>query len=162
MHLIIAEKNIAAQRIASILAGKEKVKSGKENGVSTSRFDDAVALGLRGHVVEIDFEPGYTNWRSEVHTPRTLIDAGTVKKPTEKKIVTLIKKLARQAERVTIATDFDREGELIGKEAYELVVGANPKVPVQRARFSAITPDRRGGAVPVHPARRVHAPELRH
>jgi len=140
MHLIIAEKNIAAQRIASILAGKEKVKPGKENGVNTYRFDDAVALGLRGHVVEIDFEPGYTNWRSEVHTPRTLIDAGTVKKPTEKKIVTLIKKLARHADKVTIATDFDREGELIGKEAYELVYGANPKVPVQRARFSAITP----------------------
>lgn len=139
MHLIIAEKNIAAQRIATILAGKEKVKTGKENGVNTYRFDDAVALGLRGHVVEIDFEPGYSNWRSEVNTPRTLIDAGTVKKPTEKKIVTLIKKLARQADKVTIATDFDREGELIGKEAYELVVGSNAKVPVQRARFSAIT-----------------------
>ena len=140
MHLIIAEKNIAAQRIASILAGAGKVKTGKENGVNTYRFGDTVALGLRGHVVEIDFEPGYSNWRSEVNTPRTLIDAGTVKKPTEKKIVTLIKKLARHADKVTIATDFDREGELIGKEAYELVYGANQKVPVQRARFSAITP----------------------
>ena len=92
-------------------------------------------------MVEVDFEPGYNNWRSEVHTPRSLIDAGTVKVPTEKKIIHLIQKLAKKADLVTIATDFDTEGELIGKEAYELIKAVNPKVPVDRARFSAITPD---------------------
>src|SRR5208337_5268846 len=40
----------------------------------------------------------------------------------------------------TIATDFDTEGELIGKEAYELVRAVNKKVKIDRARFSAITP----------------------
>jgi DNA topoisomerase I len=146
MRLIIAEKNIAARRIADILSGSEKpgkgtpVRTGKENGVNTYRFEDTVTLGLRGHVVEIDFEPGYSNWRSEVNTPRTLIDAGTIKKPTEKNIVSLIKKLSKKATLVTIATDFDREGELIGKEAFEIVRAANKDVPVQRARFSAITP----------------------
>lgn len=76
MRLIIAEKNIAARRIADILSGSEKpgkgtpVRTGKENGVNTYRFEDTVTLGLRGgHVVEIDFEPGYSNWRSEVNTP---------------------------------------------------------------------------------------------
>ena len=146
MHLIIAEKNIAAKRIADILAGKSnsgkgvRVSAGKENGVNTYRFNDAVTLGLRGHVVEIDFEPGYSNWRSEVNTPRTLIDAGTIKKPTAKNIVALIRKLSKKATHVTIATDFDREGELIGKEAYEIVRGANKDVPVQRARFSGVFP----------------------
>lgn len=149
MHLIIAEKNIAARRIAEILAGAgskssekkgAKVHTGKENGVNTYRFDDAITLGLRGHVVEIDFEPGYSNWRSEVNTPRTLIDAKTVKKPTAKNIVSLIKKLSRTATLVTIATDYDREGELIGKEAFEIVRSSNTDVPVHRARFSAITP----------------------
>ncbi|KQC05711.1 MAG: DNA topoisomerase I [Methanoculleus sp. SDB] len=139
MHLIIAEKNIAAQRIAGILADREKVEIRKEGGVAAYRFGNQVAVGLRGHVVEIDFEPGYTNWRSEAHPPRTLIDAGMIKRPTEKRIVTLIQKLAKKADRVTIATDFDTEGELIGKEAYELVRDVNPSVPVQRARFSAIT-----------------------
>ena len=139
MHLIIAEKNIAAQRIAQILAGKEKISTSKEGGVNTYRFDDVVVTGLRGHVVEVDFEPGYSNWRSDVYTPRSLIDAATVKKPIEKKIVALIHKLARSADLVTIATDFDTEGELIGKEAYELVRQKNTKVPVRRARFSAIT-----------------------
>ena len=60
--------------------------------------------------------------------------------PTEKRIVSLLQKLARHADRVTIATDFDTEGELIGKEAFELVRAVNRNVKIDRARFSAITP----------------------
>ena len=141
MHLIITEKNISAERIAKILAGKKEVTVGKDGGISSYRFNDCVVTGLRGHVVEVDFEPGYTNWRSEEHTPRSLIDAGTIKVPTEKKIISLVQKLAKKADRVTIATDYDTEGELIGKEAYELIRAVNPKVQVDRSRFSAITPE---------------------
>ncbi len=139
MHLIIAEKNIAAQRIAGFLAGSNKITADKDGGVNSYHFNDSVSIGLRGHVVEIDFEEGYTNWRSEVHTPRTLIDAGMIKKTTEKKIVSLIKKYAKKATLVTIATDYDREGELIGKEAYEIVRSSNKDVKINRAIFSAIT-----------------------
>lgn len=141
MHLIITEKNIAARRIARILAGKGKVTEKKDAGISVYQFGDTVIAGLKGHVVEIDFVPGYSNWRSAEKTPRSLIDAGTLKVPTEKKIVSIVQKYARKANRVTIATDFDTEGELIGKEAYELVKAVNPSVPVDRARFSAITLD---------------------
>ena len=139
MHLIVAEKNISARRIAEILAEGKKVTEHKDAGVSTYSFGDITTVGLRGHVVEIDFEPGYQNWRSEEYTPRSLIDAKTIKVPTEKRIVALLQKLARKADRVTIATDFDTEGELIGKEAYELVRAVNPRVTIDRARFSAIT-----------------------
>lgn len=139
MHLIVAEKNISARRIAEILGQGKKISESKDAGVSTYTFGDTTTVGLRGHVVEIDFVPGYSNWRSEEYTPRSLIDAKTIKIPTEKKIVTLLQKLAKKAERITIATDFDTEGELIGKEAYELVRAVNPKVIVDRARFSAIT-----------------------
>jgi DNA topoisomerase I len=141
MHLIIAEKNIVANRIAQILAGKEKISQKKESGVSVYQFADTATIGLRGHVVEIDFVEGYTNWRSETHPPRSLIDAGVLKRPTEPAIVKLVQKLSKKADRVTIATDFDTEGELIGKEAYELVRAVNSKVKVDRARFSAITPE---------------------
>lgn len=140
MHLIITEKNIAAERIARILADKAYVETRKDGGVSTYSFGDTTVVGLRGHVVEIDFEPGYTNWRSEQHTPRSLIDARTIKTPTDRKIVNLVQKLAKRADRVTIATDFDTEGELIGKETYDIVRAARHDVPVARARFSAITP----------------------
>jgi DNA topoisomerase I len=139
MHLIVAEKNISARRIAEILGEGKKITEHRDAGVSTYSFGDITSVGLRGHVVEIDFEPGYSNWRSEQYTPRSLIDAKTIKVPTEKKIVALLQKLARKADRVTIATDFDTEGELIGKEAFELVRAVNTKVPIDRARFSAIT-----------------------
>lgn len=139
MHLIIAEKNISARRIAEILSNGKKVVENKDAGVSTYSFGDTATMGLRGHVVEIDFEPGYSNWRSEQYTPRSLIDAKTIKVPTEKRIVSLLQKLSKKADRVTIATDFDTEGELIGKEAYELVRQANKSVTIDRARFSAIT-----------------------
>jgi DNA topoisomerase-1 len=140
VHLIVAEKNISAHRIAQILAGSHKVVEKKDAGVSTYSFEDTTTVGLRGHVVEVDFEPGYENWRSEKYTPRSLIDAKTIKVPTEKRIVSLLQKLARHADLVTIATDFDTEGELIGKEAYELVRAVNKNVKIDRARFSAITP----------------------
>ncbi|HUH79637.1 MAG TPA: DNA topoisomerase I [Methanoregula sp.] len=146
MYLIVAEKNISARRIAEILGHGKKITERKDAGVSTYTFGDTTTVGLRGHVVEIDFEPGYQNWRSDEYTPRSLIDAKTVKRPTEPRIVSLLQKLARQADRVTIATDFDTEGELIGKEAYELVRAVNPKVPVDRARFSAITSQELGHA----------------
>ncbi|WML67970.1 MAG: DNA topoisomerase 1 [Methanoregula sp. SKADARSKE-2] len=139
MHLIVAEKNISARRIAEILGEGRKLTERKDAGVSTYSFGERTTFGLRGHVVEIDFEPGYQNWRSEHATPRSLIDAKTIKRPTEPRIVSLLQKLAKQADRVTIATDFDTEGELIGKEAYELVRAVNPKVAIDRARFSAIT-----------------------
>jgi DNA topoisomerase-1 len=141
MHLIIAEKNISAHRIAAILARKERLKESRETGVQVYRFDDCAVLGLRGHVVEVDFESGYSDWRSKERTPRSLIDAGIIKVPTEQKIVSLLQRLASKADLVTIATDFDTEGELIGKEAFELVRMVNPGVLVDRARFSAITPE---------------------
>jgi len=141
MYLIVTEKNISARRISGILAGNQKVHENRDGGIASYQFDETVVMGLKGHVVEVDFVEGYSNWRSESRTPRSLIDAPTVKVPTEKKIVSLIQKLARKASRVTIATDFDTEGELIGKEAFELVRKANPDVVVDRARFSAITPE---------------------
>ncbi|MDD1671284.1 MAG: DNA topoisomerase, partial [Methanomicrobiales archaeon] len=144
--LVVAEKNISAERIAHILAGRGKVTTGKEAGISTYSFDETVVVGLKGHVVEVDFVSGYDDWRSRENTPRSLIDAGTRKVPTERRIIATLQKLARRAEKVIIATDFDTEGELIGKEAVDLIREVNPKVPVSRARFSAITPQEIHGA----------------
>lgn len=141
MHLIIAEKNIVAERIAAFLAGKEKVQITRDGVAAHYVFDDTVVMGLRGHVVEVDFVDGYNNWRSAEHPPKSLINAEIIKKPTEKKIVGVLQKFAKKATRVTIATDYDTEGELIGKEAFELIRAVNTKVPVDRARFSAITKD---------------------
>ncbi|HJK02159.1 MAG TPA: DNA topoisomerase I [Methanocorpusculum sp.] len=139
MHLIIAEKNIVAERIAVFMAGKQKVHTKRDGTAIEYTFGDTVVMGLRGHVVEVGFAKGYSNWRSEEHPPRSLINADIEKHPTEKKIIALMQKHAKKADRITIATDYDTEGELIGRESYDLIRLVNQKVTIDRARFSAIT-----------------------
>ena len=50
----------------------------------------------------------------------------------------MLKNLAKKADHVIIATDFDREGELIGSDALNCVREVAPDVPTSRARYSAL------------------------
>ncbi|MEM5823564.1 MAG: DNA topoisomerase I, partial [Archaeoglobaceae archaeon] len=68
-----------------------------------------------------------------------LINSDLVMVEKEKAIVSLLRELAKKSQRVTIATDYDREGELIGLEAVEIIRTVKGDVKVDRARFSAIT-----------------------
>ncbi|MDR0347315.1 MAG: DNA topoisomerase I, partial [Coriobacteriales bacterium] len=70
-----------------------------------------------------------------------LVFAPLRKMPAEKGIIRSIKNLATKAQSVIIATDFDREGELIGADALSMVREAAPKIPATRARYSALTTD---------------------
>lgn len=136
MHLIVTEKNITAKKIAQILFGKS-YKESKVEGIPVYASDSAQIVGLSGHIVSIDFPERYNNW--SVIEPKDLIRAETEVRYTHKKIGTALKKLSKDATRVTIATDFDREGELIGVEAYRIIKEHNKDVPFDRVRFSAIT-----------------------
>ncbi|WP_256392442.1 DNA topoisomerase I [Natronoarchaeum rubrum] len=136
MELIITEKDNAARRIADILSG-ESANSTRRNGVNIYRWGGKRVIGLSGHVVGVDFPEEYSDWRDV--EPVELIDAEVEKTPTQESIVAALRSLARDADRVTIATDYDREGELIGKEAYELVRDVNDDAPIDRVRFSSIT-----------------------
>ncbi|WP_439025470.1 DNA topoisomerase I [Haloarchaeobius sp. DT45] len=136
MELIITEKDNAARRIADILSG-ESASAERENGVNVYKWGGKRCVGLSGHVVGVDFPPEYNDWRDV--EPHELIDASIQKTPTKENIVATLRLLSRKADRVTIATDYDREGELIGKEAYELVREVNDDVPIDRVRFSSIT-----------------------
>ena len=136
MHLIIAEKHDAAKRIAAILAGS-KPKSTRVSGTETFSFDDKVVMGLSGHIVGVDYPPDYNNWQRV--DCGDLIRAEIVTTPIQPKIIPALKKLGGAADRITIATDYDREGELIGAEAIKMVALKNPKVKVDRVRYSAIT-----------------------
>ena len=93
-------------------------------------------LGLRGHIVKLDFPDEYRDWKTNLHD---LIRADVVTVPTHKTIVSGLKRAAKDADRVTIATDFDTEGELIGLEACTIVKSVKD-VGVDRVRFSAMTP----------------------
>ncbi|MEN6430620.1 MAG: DNA topoisomerase I, partial [Coriobacteriales bacterium] len=186
MRLIVSEKNIAARRIAEILAvGKPKTDKVYATPVYTFRRDgeDWVSIGLKGHVLAVDFPQALSyadgawvaQWadgrvtpaqlpatlpappwpvRSRPYTPdgidlktwklqslRHLVWAPVGKYVAEKDIVRSLMSLAKKADEVIIATDFDREGELIGADARSLIHDAAPDVPVSRVRFSAITKD---------------------
>ncbi|MFA5844938.1 MAG: DNA topoisomerase I [Coriobacteriia bacterium] len=151
MRLIISEKNIAARRIAEILAvGKSATDKVYTTPVYTFRRDgeDWVSIGLKGHIMKVDFPEQHSpkkgapavdlkKWRLDALP--TLVDAPILKLPAEKGIIQSLRSLAKKADEVVIATDFDREGELIGADARSVVRDVNADVPVHRVRFSAIT-----------------------
>lgn len=141
MKLIVTEKNQTASRIANVLSGgKAKREGGPRSTVYTFTRDgtQVKCIGLRGHILQVDFPEKYRQWQDV--DPRELLDAEILKIPAMKSLVTSLKKLAREADSVVIATDFDREGELIGADVRDVVLGANPDLEISRARFSALTP----------------------
>ena len=151
MRLIITEKNNSAKKIAEILSGGS-LKDGASYKTPYYEWSDAggdhMTIGLKGHVVSPAFPDGYSNWQeTDLHE---LIDADLIKEATDKNVVKAVRKAAKGADSIVIATDYDREGELIGLEALEQVLEENPKVvsaaleerpPVKRARYSALTKD---------------------
>jgi DNA topoisomerase I len=152
MRLIVTEKNNSAKKIADIL-GRGEAKADKTYKVPFYTWTDAdgteqMTIGLKGHVLGPAFPEGYSNWqKTDLHD---LIDAQLIKEPTDKNVVKAIRKMAKQADELVIATDFDREGELIGLEALEEMLDANPELGsredadagtlrIERARYSALT-----------------------
>ena len=184
MKLVIAEKNIAAQKIAQLLADG-KPKTDKVYNTQVYRFtvqgEDWVSMGLAGHILAPDFpdevlfdkkqgwysvtedgevlpadvpdglaRPPYDTKRKpflanginikgwKVESLPYLTWAPIIKKSAEKEIIRVLKNLAKKADHVIIATDFDREGELIGSDALNCVREVAPDVPTSRARYSAL------------------------
>jgi len=142
MRLIISEKANAAKKIAQFLA-EGPVKEGKHRSVPHHTFEwggeECVSVGLKGHVLNPEYPEEYSNWQKV--EPSNLIDAEIQKSVSEKGVAEAVRSLSKKADRVVIATDFDREGELIGVEALSLAFEANPRLVdhVERARFSALT-----------------------
>ncbi len=141
MKLIITEKNITARRIAAILSGgKFKEEGGSRNPVYSfsANGDNWQCIGLKGHVLKVDFPPEYEQWQDV--DPAALVRAEIIKSPLQKTLVKTVQNLGKNADEVIIATDFDREGELIGADIAGQVLEVNPEAEIFRARFSALTP----------------------
>jgi DNA topoisomerase-1 len=143
LRLVVSEKNIAAKRIAEILAvGAHRAEKVYTTPVYTFKGRDGeewVSIGLKGHIMGVDFPEEFKKWNLE-DLP-ALVQAPILKFPAERGIIQSLKALAKKADDVIIATDFDREGELIGADARDIVRTVNKTVPVSRVRFSAITRD---------------------
>jgi len=130
MKLIVTEKDSAAKKIAQILGRDVAVKEhgrGRQK-VRSYRFDwqgvEAVAIGLRGHVMETVFPQSYKRWSLKtlgdmIRRPDLawVVDGGAAS------TLAALRSAAKGADEVIIATDYDREGELIGHEALEILRG---------------------------------------
>ncbi len=100
--------------------------------------EDWKVIGLRGHIINLDFPREYNNWNDI--SPKGLIEIDPVKKVSNKGIGNALKKLVDKNPFLIVATDFDREGELIGVEVIDLLKKYNEDLTdVKRAKFSAIT-----------------------
>lgn len=141
MKIVICEKNIAANRIAYILSGgKSKNKRlGKVPIYEFTRDNETwKVVGLRGHIINLDYPSKFNQWWSI--PPSKLVDVEPYKKVSEKGIAAALKSLVDKDPFLIVATDFDREGELIGVEVVNLLKEYNKNIDkIKRAKFSAIT-----------------------
>ena len=141
MKLVICEKNIAARRIANILSSG-KASSRRIGNIPIYEFvkneEPWGVIGLKGHIVNLDFPSGFNQWTKT--SLQDLIHVEPCKKIKEKSIVSAMRTFADKNPDLIVATDFDREGELIGVEAIDLIKQRNQKITkIDRARFSALT-----------------------
>jgi DNA topoisomerase I len=140
--LVVAEKFNTALRIAVVLSDG-RMKRSRLEGTNVFRFDRPegpfAVVGLRGHIVELDYPKEFSEW-TLTGLPK-LLETRPLKRVTETGIVAALQSIVREFDRVIIATDFDREGELIGLECLELLQSVHPGIEVKRARYSALTRD---------------------
>lgn len=141
MKLVICEKNISAKRIAQILSdGKTKgTRIGKTPVYEFNKDGEAwKIIGLKGHIINLDFPSDFNKWNKI--SPIDLIDVKPVKKVSEKSIAASVKSLIDNNPFLIVATDYDREGELIGVEVLDFIKNYNKDITqIKRAKFSAIT-----------------------
>ncbi|MGC8599240.1 MAG: DNA topoisomerase I [Thermoplasmata archaeon] len=135
--VVIAEKYSVAERIAYFLShGKQKRQSKK--GITYFTFSDGekdyLVIGLKGHIVELDYPEKFKRW--DLEDLDDLINERPITVEKFKSLVSFLRDSLKDADEVIIATDYDREGELIGREALR-ISGYNGKV--KRAKFSAVT-----------------------
>ena len=136
--LVITEKANAARRISTILSdGKSKtVKTNGANVITfTNKGDEYFVISLRGHIIELDYSDEFNDWSAT--SPVDLVYAPQVKTVKVKSTLNAIKSLMDSVDEIIIATDFDREGELIGLETVKIAESDMSKV--KRAKFSALT-----------------------
>jgi len=130
MKLIVTEKDSAARKIAEILGDRVTVKEhgrGRQK-VKSYHFDhdghDAVAIGLRGHVMETVFPNTYKRWSLKyLHDMIEEPGLAWVVDGAAAGTLAALRSAAKGATELVIATDYDREGELIGHEALEILRG---------------------------------------
>src|SRR5205085_8720469 len=118
-NLVVVESPTKAKTIGKYLGADYRVLA------SLGHIKDLPSKGL-GVDVEHDFEPTY----------EIIPDA---KKRNNKKIISELKRAAREADAIYLAADPDREGEAICQHLAEEIVPKKPAKPAFRVMFNEIT-----------------------
>src|SRR5467141_1337000 len=133
-RLVLAEKLSAARRLAQILSeGKtETVRAEVFIYFQFSRaVDNVIIFPPRGHVVEIDYPAEAHDWKET--DLDLLIDMEPIRQESPPSLHDTLRRLADETDEVVLATDYDREGELIGVEALETLRSRRQDLPAWRA-----------------------------
>jgi|TARA_B100001971_G_scaffold190134_1_gene192629 DNA topoisomerase-1 len=138
-ELIITEKPNAAKKVAEALADGKAIKENM-NGVPyykvTHGKKDIIVACAVGHLYGLA-EKEKKGWVFPVFDIEWKPSSETNKRSDfSKKYLTVIKKLAKEANEFTVATDYDQEGSVIGKN---IIVFACKKKDANRMKFSTLT-----------------------
>ncbi len=139
--MVISEKPTAAKKLAAALDENGSPREIKKRGASyfecTRGGDTLTVVYALGHLFELkQTVKGWTYPRLETEwVPKYEVE----KKATNiKPIISLIKRLAKQADDFVIATDYDIEGSLIGYLTLKYACNADPH-KANRMVFSTLT-----------------------
>lgn len=150
----MAEKPSIAKAVAQALGGGSVRRRDIQGERYVKNYDinfnfptwgssDVTVTSVSGHLMEVDFDASYRNWRS--CDPEELFGASLVMRTPDrcKKIVQNIETEGRRADKLFIWTDCDREGEHIGYEIARVARNANQRFgdgDVKRAIFNNVDP----------------------
>jgi DNA topoisomerase-1 len=140
-ELIISEKPQAAAKIASALADS-KVQKQRENNVNyhvlTHKGKNIIVASAVGHLYILGEKEG-ESWKYPVFETewKPIYKVNKTANYT-KDYIKVLTKLGKEATEVTIASDFDIEGEVIGLNAIRFALG---KEDANRMKFSTLTKD---------------------
>jgi len=136
--LIITEKPAAAEKIATALSGATDEKITDKDKVSyyefykgSRRYIVGCAVGHLFGIQQIAKRGPFPNFEVEWQ-PAHQKGSGSF----TKKYLSVLKKLAKEADEFIVATDFDVEGEVIGWNVVRFVCG---KKDAKRMKFSLLT-----------------------
>jgi len=137
--VILSEKTSISSRLASILSDNTYSQS-KAPGMM-NYFDfvkDEIPhriISLQGHMFKLDYPADLRLW--SFASIKKIAETNPISLPRNKSEEKWLQKELESADKIVVATDFDREGELI---AGEIIEHFNiPQKKIHRARFSSLS-----------------------
>jgi len=127
MELVIVEKRSMAQILSNALSDKTR------NRKYFLESDKRIYFFTSGHLINLSEK--YRSW--DIESVFRIV-AGQIKEDIKDALmIKELKKIVPTTERITLATDYDTEGEVIGRDVLGLI--KNKNLEIKRWKFSSLT-----------------------